>query len=198
VQLLLANVLRALGDADNALARTREALELSERMGTRSLSAAGHELLARLAIGRGEWSEADALAHDALAERVELGARVWIPQTLDPLAQIAGDGRPRSRLSPADAVSLTRFWLVPTLPPIAKHPTGLPVVIVLAGASDHPEMPIEHPPHRPPPRQSQHGPQLDPLHPPGRAARRDPSERTERAPRASLASKQRPATADGP
>jgi hypothetical protein len=47
-----------------------------------------------------------------------------------------GDGRPRSRLSPADAVSLTRFWLVPALPSIAKHPTGLPVVIVLAGASD--------------------------------------------------------------
>jgi DNA-binding CsgD family transcriptional regulator len=58
-------------------------------MGTRSLSAAGHELLARLAIGRGEWSEGDALAHKALAERVELGARVWIPQSLDPLAQVA-------------------------------------------------------------------------------------------------------------
>jgi hypothetical protein len=52
------------------------------------LSAAGRELLARLAIGE-EWSEADAFLHAALARRVELGGRVWLLQTLDALAQVA-------------------------------------------------------------------------------------------------------------
>jgi len=86
---LLAEVLLAAGDEDGALARAREALELSERFGSRSLSAAGHDVLARLAIGRGEWSEADALAHLALAQRVEVGARAWLPHSLDRLAQVA-------------------------------------------------------------------------------------------------------------
>jgi predicted ATPase/DNA-binding CsgD family transcriptional regulator len=89
VLLALGDVLRVLGDADGARARACEALELSERLGARSLSAAGRELLARLAIGRDEWSEADALLHVALAQRVELGGRVWLPQTLDALAQVA-------------------------------------------------------------------------------------------------------------
>jgi phosphatidylglycerophosphate synthase len=47
-----------------------------------------------------------------------------------------GNGQPRARLSAADAVTLARFWLVPTLPPIAEDSIGLPAVILLAGASD--------------------------------------------------------------
>jgi phosphatidylglycerophosphate synthase len=47
-----------------------------------------------------------------------------------------GDGRPRARLSPADAVTLTRFWLVPALPAAARDGTALPAVIVLAGMTD--------------------------------------------------------------
>lgn len=87
--LALGDVLRVLGDQDGALARAREALELGDRLGLRSLSAAGHELLARLGVARREWSEAEALAHDALAQRVELGARASLPQNLDVLAQVA-------------------------------------------------------------------------------------------------------------
>jgi DNA-binding CsgD family transcriptional regulator len=87
--LALGNVLRALRDSDGALARARQALDLSEQIGLRSLSAAGHELLARLAIARGEWSEADALGHRALAQRVEIGAPIWLPQSLDTLALVA-------------------------------------------------------------------------------------------------------------
>ncbi len=87
--LALGDVLRALGDTDGALARAREALELSDRLGLRTLSAAGRELLAWFAAGRGEWSEAEALAHEALAHRVELGAKASLPQNLDVLAGVA-------------------------------------------------------------------------------------------------------------
>ena len=47
-----------------------------------------------------------------------------------------GDGRPRVRLSPADAVSLTRFWLVPVVPATAGSRAGLPTVILVAGLTD--------------------------------------------------------------
>lgn len=87
--LLLADVLRGVGEVDSAEAHAGQALALSERLGARSLSAAALELFARLAIGRGEWSEAEVLAHKALALRLEIGATVWLPQSLDPLAQVA-------------------------------------------------------------------------------------------------------------
>ena len=47
-----------------------------------------------------------------------------------------GDGRPRPRLSPADAVTLARFWLVPALPAAARAGAPLPAAIVLGGATD--------------------------------------------------------------
>jgi phosphatidylglycerophosphate synthase len=47
-----------------------------------------------------------------------------------------GDGAPRARLSPADAVTLTRFWLVPALPGAAHGRRALPAVIALGGATD--------------------------------------------------------------
>jgi predicted ATPase/DNA-binding CsgD family transcriptional regulator len=87
--LALADVLRALGDHDGALARTQQALELNERLASRRVSAAGCDQLARLAITRGEWSEAEALAHKALAQRTEIDARAWLPDSLDTLALVA-------------------------------------------------------------------------------------------------------------
>ncbi|MBA3263315.1 MAG: CDP-alcohol phosphatidyltransferase family protein, partial [Thermoleophilaceae bacterium] len=47
-----------------------------------------------------------------------------------------GDGRPRARLSPADAVTLARFWLVPALPAVARDAALLPAVVVLGGVTD--------------------------------------------------------------
>ena len=47
-----------------------------------------------------------------------------------------GDGEPRDRLARADAVTLARFWLVPSVPALARSPTGLPAVILIAGATD--------------------------------------------------------------
>jgi phosphatidylglycerophosphate synthase len=47
-----------------------------------------------------------------------------------------GDGNPRERLSPADAVTLARFWLVPAVAGTARSPRGLPTVVILGGLSD--------------------------------------------------------------
>jgi phosphatidylglycerophosphate synthase len=47
-----------------------------------------------------------------------------------------GDGIPRSRLGRADAVTMTRIWLVPLLPALASTPRRLAVMIALGGISD--------------------------------------------------------------
>ncbi len=47
-----------------------------------------------------------------------------------------GDGRHRERLSPADMVTLTRFWMVPLLVGARETHSGLPVLVALGGASD--------------------------------------------------------------
>ena len=47
-----------------------------------------------------------------------------------------GDGRPRERLSPADAITLARFWLVPVAWGAARSTRGLPTVIILGGLTD--------------------------------------------------------------
>ena len=74
---------------DGAHLRACEALEISERVGARSLWATGREVLARVAIHRCEWAVADSLAHEALGARFEIGALAWLPQSLDRLAQVA-------------------------------------------------------------------------------------------------------------
>jgi predicted ATPase/DNA-binding CsgD family transcriptional regulator len=86
---VLADVLRSVGDADAATARAGETVELAQRIGCGSLAACGREVLARLAIARREWSEGEALAHEVLGARVESEVLVWLPQSLDLLAQIA-------------------------------------------------------------------------------------------------------------
>jgi hypothetical protein len=47
-----------------------------------------------------------------------------------------GDGRPRPHLSPADAVTLARLWLVPVAIGVRRSPRGLPAVIVLGALTD--------------------------------------------------------------
>ena len=88
-QAALADVLRAGGDVIGAETCAREALVTSERVGSPALIASSREVLGRLAAGRGEWGEADALLHDALGLRAERQLRLWLPQTLDALAEVA-------------------------------------------------------------------------------------------------------------
>jgi phosphatidylglycerophosphate synthase len=61
---------------------------------------------------------------------------VW--QMLDwHLGMVEGvDGAARDGLSPADAVTLCRFWLVPALPSLARSASGLPVAIAIGGSTD--------------------------------------------------------------
>jgi phosphatidylglycerophosphate synthase len=47
-----------------------------------------------------------------------------------------GDGMPRRRLSSADAVTLSRFWLVPLVAGVGDSRRGLPAAIIVGGASD--------------------------------------------------------------
>jgi predicted ATPase/class 3 adenylate cyclase/DNA-binding CsgD family transcriptional regulator len=85
----LGDVLRAQDEADGAEQRAREALEISERVGSPALAASSRVLLGRLAAGRGDWSQAETLLHEALAPQAELQLRLWLPQTLEALAEIA-------------------------------------------------------------------------------------------------------------
>ena len=48
----------------------------------------------------------------------------------------SGDGVPRARLSAADAITLTRFWLVPALPAAARESAALPALVAIGGATD--------------------------------------------------------------
>jgi phosphatidylglycerophosphate synthase len=47
-----------------------------------------------------------------------------------------GDGIPRERLSPADAVTMTRFWLVPVVAGVRGSRRGFPVAIAAGGLTD--------------------------------------------------------------
>jgi len=46
------------------------------------------------------------------------------------------DGRPNERLSPADAITLARFWLVPVLPAARHSNHALAIIIVTGGLTD--------------------------------------------------------------
>ena len=85
----LADVLRVGGDAAGAEDWARKALEVNERVGTPHGISWCKEILGRLAADRGDWRQADALLHEALAPRAERRLRLWLPQTLDALAAVA-------------------------------------------------------------------------------------------------------------
>ncbi|HEX8745047.1 MAG TPA: LuxR C-terminal-related transcriptional regulator [Thermoleophilaceae bacterium] len=85
----LADVLRVGGDAAGAGDSARRGLEVNERVGTPHGISWCKEILGRLAAERGDWSEAEALLHEALASRAERRLRLWLPQTLDALAEVA-------------------------------------------------------------------------------------------------------------
>ncbi|MGH2689930.1 MAG: helix-turn-helix transcriptional regulator, partial [Actinomycetota bacterium] len=87
----LAEVLRAAGDTTQAARRAREALEIGERIGTPRFVGWPQEVLGRLAAADGRWAEADALLHGALDHWSDLGVRLWVPRTLDALAEVAAN-----------------------------------------------------------------------------------------------------------
>jgi phosphatidylglycerophosphate synthase len=94
------------------------------------------------AVGAAGWLVACRLGHGHPGVRLNRGAglawwlEVW--KMLDWHLGMAegGDGIPRERLSPADAVTLTRFWLVPLAAGMRDSPRGLPAAIAVGGITD--------------------------------------------------------------
>lgn len=78
--------------------------------------------------------------HDDLELRPVSGLLWWLSvwRMLDWHLGMAegGDGRPRPALSPADAITLARFWLVPVAQGVARSPRGLPTIILAGGLTD--------------------------------------------------------------
>lgn len=93
-------------------------------------------------LGAGAWVGACAATRrsDEVHARPAAGLLWWLAvwQMLEWHLGMAegGDGRPRERLSPADGVTLFRFWLVPAIPALRRSPGGLPAVIALGGLTD--------------------------------------------------------------
>jgi DNA-binding CsgD family transcriptional regulator len=85
----LADVLRVAGATEAAEGWARRAAEENERVGNHMHGSWSKAVLGLLAIERGELTRAEALLHDALAERAEYGLRLWLPETLDGLAMVA-------------------------------------------------------------------------------------------------------------
>jgi DNA-binding CsgD family transcriptional regulator len=85
----LADILRVAGDTDGAEQRAREALEVGERVGSPRIVAWSRLVLGRVTATHGAWSEAEALLHHALERLLEIGDRLWLPGTLDALAEVA-------------------------------------------------------------------------------------------------------------
>lgn len=93
-------------------------------------------------VGAGAWVGGCAAArgHDRLQPSL-VGGLVWwsaVWRMLDWHLGMAegGDGHARERLSPADAVTLARFWLVPAAFGAAHSRRGLPAVVIVGGGSD--------------------------------------------------------------
>jgi phosphatidylglycerophosphate synthase len=81
---------------------------------------------------------ADGRATVTLPRRAGLAWWLAVWQMLDwHLGMAEGDdGRPKERLSTADAVTLARFWLVPVLPSARHSNHALPIIIVTGGLTD--------------------------------------------------------------
>ena len=86
---MLAAVDRLLGDEAAARAHAERAIEVAAHVGTAWLGALANHELGRLAAGHHDWSEAERLLHDALAALVEGGHRLYIPDSLEALADVA-------------------------------------------------------------------------------------------------------------
>jgi len=90
----LAEVLRLLGDGGEATRHARRALEHAHRLGNTWLGAKAGLTLGRLAAAKGDWAEAEALHHDALAIIWQRRYRLELPAALEALADVAA-GRER-------------------------------------------------------------------------------------------------------
>ncbi|HEX8645828.1 MAG TPA: LuxR C-terminal-related transcriptional regulator [Thermoleophilaceae bacterium] len=88
-----ADVLRTSGDEAGAEAEAHSALRVARRVQSAMAGAWSKEILGRLATGRGQLTEAENHLQAALATRAERGLRLWLPQSLEALAEVAAARR---------------------------------------------------------------------------------------------------------
>jgi predicted ATPase/class 3 adenylate cyclase/DNA-binding CsgD family transcriptional regulator len=84
-----ADIVRAVGDRDQAVSTARQALEVAERTGASWVITLASLCLAYVSLDTERWSEADGHAHRALEAIEARGLVVPIPDTLELLAEIA-------------------------------------------------------------------------------------------------------------
>lgn len=119
---------------DRSLARSAEARRARPEMAAQARRWA--------AVGGAGWLFACHLGHGRPGVRLNrrAGLAWWLAvwKMLDWHLGMAegGDGVPRKRLSPADAVTLTRFWLVPLAAGMRRSRRGLPAATAVGGITD--------------------------------------------------------------
>jgi DNA-binding CsgD family transcriptional regulator len=85
----LADLLRLQGEPEAAGERLQAAIETAERVESRFLTALARHGLGRIAASRGDWSEAESLLHELLAESSRVGYRLYMPDSIEGLAEVA-------------------------------------------------------------------------------------------------------------
>jgi DNA-binding CsgD family transcriptional regulator len=85
----LAAVDRLLGEPARAHAHAERALETAGHVGSPMLAGLARHELGRLAAGRGEWAEAEQLLQEELGALVEGDQTVYVPDSLEALAEVA-------------------------------------------------------------------------------------------------------------
>jgi phosphatidylglycerophosphate synthase len=119
---------------DRSLARSAQARRARPEMAAQARRWA--------AVGGAGWVVACRLGQGRPGVRLNRGAGLawWLAvwKMLDWHLGMAegGDGMPHERLSPADAVTLTRFWLAPLAPGMRGSRRGLPAAIAVGGITD--------------------------------------------------------------
>jgi predicted ATPase/class 3 adenylate cyclase/DNA-binding CsgD family transcriptional regulator len=76
-------------DAREAIGHARRALAVAEDAGNPMLAALARHEIARLAAAQASWAEAEALLHESLAGLLAGGHSVFVPDTLEGLAEVA-------------------------------------------------------------------------------------------------------------
>jgi predicted ATPase/class 3 adenylate cyclase/DNA-binding CsgD family transcriptional regulator len=85
----LAALERQAGDPTAARSHAQRALGVAEHVGSALLAAIAQRELGRQAVARGEWADAERLLHDSLAALISGEHRVFVPDSLEALAEVA-------------------------------------------------------------------------------------------------------------
>jgi DNA-binding CsgD family transcriptional regulator len=97
----LGEVLRLLGEGDEAARHARRGIESARGLSNTWLIAKAERTLGRLAGARGEWADAERMHHKSLATVWERGYQLELPSAIEALAEVAA-----ARVDCADAARM--------------------------------------------------------------------------------------------